>query len=238
MPDKRKRVRQTPPAQITVQRGRPPMLSSETIIDVALEVLRTHPTDEFTMAKVARELGVSPPALSRYFPSRAALLSAMADKAFADFPDIPANGDWREQISAWQHNVLRQFKKNRGILQLMGWEGKLSGPWLKVQMPIISLLHDLGFSGLVLFETVGWFLSGTVGMIRTYLAADTTGVERSELLDMTEGLDQLTPAQRELVMNAQKWIDKSDPDHILSIGLRTLVDGIEKELTRLKQAKK
>lgn len=237
MSDKRKRVSRVVSEQIAAPRGRPPMLSSDTIIDVALDVLRANPKEEFTTAKVARELGVSPPALSRYFPSRAALLDAMGARVFADFPDVPANGDWREQLTAWQHNVVRLFRKNRGMLQLMSWEGKLSGPWLKVQMPVIALLHDLGFSGLLLYETGSWFLSGTVGMIRTYFASDSADVESSELLDLSEGLDRLTPAQRELVFEAQKWVGKSDPDRILGIGLRTLVDGIDSELKKLHQGK-
>lgn len=239
MSDKRKRISREPPAQITAQRGRPPMLSSETIVDVALELLRANPKDEFTTAKVARELGVSPPALSRYFPSRAALLEAMADKAFADFPDVPANGNWRDQLTAWQQNMARLLQHNRGMVQLASWEGKLSGPWLKVQMPVISLLHDLGFTGLALFETGGWFLSGTVGMIRTYMAVDSEAeVERSELLDISEGLQKLTPAQRELALEAQKWVGKSDPERVLGIGLRKLVDGIESELKKLRSEKK
>lgn len=237
MSDKRKRVSRVASEQIAAPRGRPPMLSSATIIDVALEILRAHPNEEFTTAKVARELGVSPPALSRYFPSRAALLDAMGSKAFADFPDVPANGDWREQLTAWQHNVVRLFRKNRGMLQLMSWEGKLSGPWLRVQMPVIALLHDLGFTRLALYETGMWFLAGTVGLIRTYFASDTSDVESSEALDLTEGLEHLTPAHRELAQEAQNWMGKSDPDRVLGIGLRTLVDGIGSELEKLKSAK-
>ena len=234
MADKRKRVSRVATEQITAPRGRPPLLSSDTIIDVALDVLRANPKEEFTTAKVARELGVSPPALSRYFPSRAALLAAMGNRVFSDFPDVPANGDWREQLTAWQHNLLRLFRNNRGMLQLMSWEGKLSGPWLRVQMPVIALLHDLGFSGLALYETGLWFLSGTVGMIRTYFASDTLDVENSELLDLSEGLEHLSPAHRELAQEAQKWMGKSDPDRILGIGLRKLVDGIDSELKKLK----
>lgn len=238
MADKRKRVSRAAVEQPATPRGRPPMLSSEAIVEVALELLRASPKEEFTTAKVARELGVSPPALSRYFPSRAALLDAMASKMFADFPDVPANGDWRDQLTAWQRNLVRHYRKNRGMMQLMSWDRKLSGPWLKVQMPVISLLHDLGFSGLALFETSSWFLSGTVGMIRTYIGADYPDIELSELLDFTEGLERLTPAQQELILEAQKWVGKGDPDRVLGTGLRTLVDGVEKELKALRKAGK
>lgn len=235
MADKRKRVSGAVAEQPETPRGRPPMLSSEAIISVALELLRKHPRDEFTTARVARELGVSPPALSRYFPSRAALLDAMATTVFAEFPDVPANGDWREKLGAWQHNLVRHYRKYRGMMHLMSWDGKLSGPWLRVQMPVISLLHDLGFSGRALFETSSWFLSGTVGMIRTYLAADYPDFELSELLDFTAGSEQLTPAQKMLIKEAQKWVGKTDPDRVLGTGLLTLVDGVEKELRKLGQ---
>lgn len=124
------------------------------------------------------------------------------------------------------------------MMQLMSWDGKLSGPWLKVQMPVIALLHEIGFTGLALFETSSWFLSGTVGMIRTYTAADYPDLELSELLDFTEGAERLTLAQQELILEAQKWVGKSDPDRVLGTGLRALVDGVEKELKALRKARK
>jgi len=58
------------------QRGRPRALNREVIINEALKL----PPDEFTLPRVAEDLGVSLPALYHYFPNKEALADAMAEQ--------------------------------------------------------------------------------------------------------------------------------------------------------------
>ncbi|WP_380871399.1 hypothetical protein ACFB49_24530 [Sphingomonas sp. DBB INV C78] len=222
--------------QVAPTRGRPATLSADGIVDVALKLLDAHPKDELSMAKIARELSVSPPALYRYFPTRTSLLNAMSAAVFADFPEMPADRSWREQLLAWQNDVAAVYERHHGVMMLMGWDDQLAGPWLKVQMPVLTLLHSIGFSRLSLVETTSWFLAATVGLIRTYLAADSDGLSRSDLIEFSEGLGGLTDAQRMLVEETREWISRGDPARILNLGFEALVDGVERRLGSL-QAK-
>ncbi|MDO9236395.1 MAG: TetR/AcrR family transcriptional regulator [Aquabacterium sp.] len=59
----------------------PQKLSTETILVSAMSYIGTHGLDTLTMRTLATTLGVTPNALYRYFPSKAALEYAMADQA-------------------------------------------------------------------------------------------------------------------------------------------------------------
>ncbi|ARS28871.1 TetR/AcrR family transcriptional regulator [Sphingomonas sp. KC8] len=216
-------------------RGRPATLSADAIVDTALKLLDAHPNEELSMARIARELSVSPPALYRYFATRTALRDAMSASVFAGFPDMPADRPWREQLLAWQNQVALLYERHHGVMMLMGWDDKLAGPWLKVQAPVLVLLHRIGFSKLSLVETASWFLAATVGLIRTYLAADSEALSRSDMVEFSEGLDHLTAGQQALVEETRTWIPSSDPARILNLGFEALVDGVARELTRLEK---
>lgn len=214
-------------------RGRPALLSADAIVETALGLLDAHPTDELSMARIARALSVSAPALYRYFPTRAALLHAMSAAVFADFPEMPAGLPWRERLLAWQNAVARLYDRHHGVMMLMGWDDKLAGPWLKVQLPVIELLREIGFADLRLVETASWFLAGTVGLIRTYLAADSESLNRSDMVELEGDLADLTPAQRALVEASRPWIPRTDSARVLNLGFTALVDGVERELGRV-----
>ena len=80
--------------------------------------------------------------------------------------------------------VARLYDRHHGVMMLMGWDDKLAGPWLRVQLPVIDLLREIGFAELRLVETASWFLAGTVGLIRTYLATDSESLNRSDLVEL------------------------------------------------------
>lgn len=210
------------------------MLSADAIVEVALALLDAHPSDELSMAKIARELSVSPPALYRYFPTRTALLYAMSAAVFADFPEMPTDRPWRDRLLAWQNDVARLYERHHGVMMLMGWDDKLAGPWLKVQLPVVELFHELGFRELRLVETASWFLAATVGLIRTYLATDSEALSRSDMIEFEGDMDELTPAQLKLVEASRKWIPRTDGARILNLGFEALVDGVDRELALLK----
>ena len=59
----------------------PKKISRETILEAAIGFVEVHGTSQLSMRTLASELGVTPNALYRYFPSKADLELAMADEA-------------------------------------------------------------------------------------------------------------------------------------------------------------
>ena len=58
----------------------PKKISSDTVLDAALAYIEAHGLAELSMRTLAAELGVTPNALYRYFPSKAELEYAMAEE--------------------------------------------------------------------------------------------------------------------------------------------------------------
>ena len=209
-------------------RGRPATLSSEAIVETALAMLDARPSAELSLAAIARHLNVTASALYRYFPTWTSLLTAMSVAAFRDFPDLPEGEPPVNQLLFWQKEVAALYRRHQGVLMLMGWDDKLSGPWLRVQMPVLMLLRQMGFEKRALVETLSWFLAGTVGLVRTYLAADMEDVRSGDQLDLADSLAYLTPEQRALIAETSPWVGAVDPDAILEAGFRALIDGVVK----------
>jgi AcrR family transcriptional regulator len=76
--------------------GRPPKLSREAILGAA----RSLPPHEVTLAAVGAQLGVTSPALYRYFPDRTAILEALAAEAREQLVPPPADLPWEEWLRA------------------------------------------------------------------------------------------------------------------------------------------
>ena len=71
-------------------RGRKPKLSRQAVLDAAREL----PPHEVTLAAVGARLGVTSPALYRYFPDRPAILEALAAEARDQLVPPPADLPW------------------------------------------------------------------------------------------------------------------------------------------------
>lgn len=222
-----------PPAK---RRGRPARLSAETVVLAALALLDDCPADDFTMTRVAQAVGTTTMALYRYFPSRDALLDALANHVFAQFEmeRVPAGRPWQDTLFAWQCALKSHFERHQTLTRLMAWNGHLSGAWLRVQMPVIEALHAAGFHGRLLTNAVTWFLTDTVGLLTIgsadlLLSFDGRGTKGPGFrsLNVIDSLDCLDARQRELVLEMLPHSREFDTDAMIEFGFKNLIRGIE-----------
>ena len=77
-------------------------LSTEDILDAALKILRDSDLEELTLAKVAKELGVSAPAVYHHFPNKDALLAATAALGFRHLTMLYENiNRTQKDLNSW-----------------------------------------------------------------------------------------------------------------------------------------
>ena len=105
------------------RRGRKPTLTVDDITGAAVRIADAEGLAAVSMARVAAELGNSTMALYRHVKSKDELLLLMSDRGLEEPPAEPADGDWRQQLSAWAHDVLAVIRRHRWYREI-----PISGP--------------------------------------------------------------------------------------------------------------
>lgn len=206
--------------------GRQARLSREKIIDQALALLEELPVEDLTMTRIAERLGTTTMALYKYFPNRDALLGAVAEHIFSLFdPAMPAGGTWQERLLGWLLALQQHLERYPAMLKLAGWEGRLSGAWIRVLASVAQLLEERGLSGERLAFVLVWFMSSAVGLMRT--EPDSWAYRQSYSL---AALDQLGPKEQQLFMQLLPHLPNTDRVEVTAFGLRQLVVTLERIL--------
>jgi TetR/AcrR family tetracycline transcriptional repressor len=79
-------------------------LTAAVVLDAAITLLDEAGLDRFSTRKLATRLGVRVGALYWHFPSKQALLDAVADRIVGEaYDESAASGDWPEQAGAMVH---------------------------------------------------------------------------------------------------------------------------------------
>lgn len=94
------------------------------IVDATLALLAEHPLERLSTRRIARELGVSQPALFRHFQSREAILLATVDRARdllgGALTAVVADGaDARERMRALLETLLTYVEQHPGLPRLL-----------------------------------------------------------------------------------------------------------------------
>ncbi len=98
------------------------------IIEATLRLLADAPLSDVTTRRIARELGLSQPALFRHFSSRAALLLAVIDHARSGLGSViedvvGAGPELRSQLSVLTSRLLAFTEANPGFARLLFGDG-------------------------------------------------------------------------------------------------------------------
>ena len=147
--------------------GRPPRLSRKMILDKAMLLLEQGPVEDFTMARVAASLDTVSMALYNYFPSRSALLAAVADHICMRFkmPARKRNQTWQGTLRQWLWTFKKLSDEYPFILKVMGVDGKSSPGWLRITLTVSRTLYDLGLRDRQLALHSWMFCSNAIGLV-------------------------------------------------------------------------
>jgi AcrR family transcriptional regulator len=185
--------------------GRPPRVSSDQVVQAALELLAEVPLEQFSLNMLARHLGLSVMALYTYFPSRDALLEAVGVRVFELFEAPAPRDDWQAYILDWLRALRRHVVAYPVAFKLMGWNGHVGAAWLGVSMPIAELLKAQGLSGQRLALAVTWFTTAAVGMLQ---GARNSG--RFRQMEAITAANELPPGQREAAIEVWENLQAID----------------------------
>ncbi|PLA36010.1 TetR family transcriptional regulator [Corynebacterium amycolatum] len=75
-------------------------MTKDIIVDAALTILNEYGLGDLTIRRLTRHLGTAAGAMYWHYPSKQALLGAVADRILAPCTEFSATGDWRADIEA------------------------------------------------------------------------------------------------------------------------------------------
>lgn len=213
----------------TSVRGRPARLSRDKILATSVKLLDQmhYPFDEFTLSRVAEELDTVSMALYNYFPSRGALLGAVADHICMQFsmPKQKPGQSWQTTLYQWLRAFNKLAKKSPIVFQLMGYDGKMSAGWLRITITVTRTLHEQGMDGKELALNTWLFCTKAVALVQTEVlhSAFRTPIALSHL-------DELNSEEQEIVLMLRRYAEPITSEEALVEGFKEIIATIELKL--------
>jgi len=122
-------------------------LSCTRIMDAAERYVDDNCLSELSMRRLGNELGVEAMSLYRYFPSKAALLDAVATRLLAGLAlPVPDTGaDWEAQIRAYSRSFRTLTQGHPNLMPLLGTMSPNVPPLSDLHGRLVGLWHEAGF---------------------------------------------------------------------------------------------
>ena len=151
--------------------GRPNRISHQQIVAETLAMLDTDGLGGFSLARLARSVGVTPMALYNYFPSRDALLDAAAEAMFDGFVVPAGDGNLESRIRAWLEALRDLIRRYPVSLQIIRWDDHIAPSWIKIWLPMAQTFEAEGLRGEKLAFALLWLVQAAMAVIRGNLEA-------------------------------------------------------------------
>ena len=207
------------------------LLRKANVVEGALALLEAEGLDGLTMRKLGAALNVQAGALYRHFPSKEALLDAMAEKLVDGIADPAPVGPWNEQITVLAHRFRAALLAHRDGARLY------AGTF--VQEPNINAAGSVAVEALcaegISVERAGWIVFA--GM---YYVLGHTIEEQAQLRLVGRDDDWRARADRSspdhpLFAEALDSVIAADPADRFAYGLDLFIDGIRQHLPGTRQ---
>ena len=212
----------------TAKRGRPPLLTKKQAVHAASSILAELPLEAFTMANVAERLSVAPMTLYGYFPSRDALLQAVAEEVFStiDVSTVRQIRDWRERVRLWCYLIYKQLSSQPHLSRLICEPTQLLPAWQEIATPMIEALRDAHLTGEQPLHFAQW-------LSRNVVAAALFESFLSPAVEFRDALHRQDPALISAAANqAHGYVlglgDPLDADALIEISIDSWVRTIER----------
>jgi AcrR family transcriptional regulator len=210
-------------------------LSRERIVRAAISVADSDGLDGLSMRRVATELGVATMSLYRHVPNKDALLLAMADTVFGEYP-LPAQppAGWRAQYELIAHHHWEMAREHPWTTAAVSLTRPMFAPngmaFTEWAMRVgVEAGLDLP-TALQVYLIVATFVTSLAGQHATEQAAqDETGVTDDEWMAARDDEFRAITSARPMPLLAgvaeQRDFDLN-LDSVFALGLRLLLDGI------------
>lgn len=203
-----------------------PHVTEERIIEAALALVRDEPSGTFTLAKLARKLGISAPSLYSHVPSKQYIVERVRSRVVAAIDcSAFATERWDTALGAWARSYADAFVQHPETIPLLTTH--------PVQAPEL----------IAQYETIAQALRA-VGWPRDEIIAVFTVVESfvmGSVLDLVAPVQMVQPRDEEDTPLLRALLAESEDDalrarHTFDLGVDILISGLRDRLERVSTA--
>lgn len=121
-------------------------LSTERVLEAAVELADRDGFDALTMRKLADELGVGAMSLYYYVPNKDELLDGMIEMVFAEIESPPADTDWQSALRLRANSGRGALARHRWANGLMESRVRPGPESLRLHNDVLGCMRAAGFS--------------------------------------------------------------------------------------------
>ena len=204
-------------------------LSRERLELAALELMEEEGQAGFSTRRLAARLGYEAMSIYHYFPSKGHLMDALVNRVVASELTVvaPGAGNWRAQLetTAWEWRAMAL--RHPALFPYLANHRFNTPTALRFLNGVIGVLTHTGLDhelAVRLFRDVGYFLNGA-------MTDETAGYSRGP--STVEPVpDEVMQRDFPEVVAAGRWFAEPERQKTFEVGLRLLLDGIEREISR------
>jgi AcrR family transcriptional regulator len=193
-------------------------LSTERIVEAAIEIVDREGLDTLSMRHLGAALGVEAMSLYRHFPSKAALLEAVVGRLLAELLlPVPGKAPWQQSFRVLARDYRQLLLRHPNAIPLLATL-QLSNPGaLGAAGAVMALLRDAGFDARTAVHVLATAESYVIGF--AYWEAGTVGIRGSAAPPLPPGADPYI---------VENWSEISGADcaAAFEFGLDTFVAGL------------
>jgi TetR/AcrR family transcriptional regulator, tetracycline repressor protein len=200
-------------------------LRKANVVEGALVLLDAEGLDGLTMRKLGAALGVQAGALYRHFPSKEALLDAMAERLFDGVAGALPEGSWDEQLTALADRLREALLAHRDGARLVAGTF-VSAPNTNAAGAVA--VNQLVAAGLPAPQA-GWLTFACMYFVLGHTIEEQAQRQLAASDDWPARVARTPPADP-VWAEALRAVVTSDPEDRFRYGLRLLLDGIRQQL--------
>lgn len=200
------------------------------VVEGALHLLDAEGLDGLTMRKLGAALNVQGGALYRHFPSKEALLDAMAERLLAGVgAPLPPDAPWLAQVRELAERLHTALLSHRDGARVVAGTYVAAPNTMTAGGRAIELLCALGFPP----DQAGWITFAVFYYVLGHTIEEQAQARLGPGDDWHSRLADAALPVTEPVASAMRALVKSDPGERFRFGLEVFLDGVARHLERL-----
>lgn len=202
------------------------LLRKANVVEGALELLDAEGLDGLTMRKLGAALNVQAGALYRHFPSKEALLDAMAEKLIEGVGEPLPEGSWDEQLTALAHRFRAALLAHRDGARLVAGTFVPEPNTNAAGSAAVAVLCAAGVPA----ERAGWITFAAMYYVLGHTIEEQAQLRLEEQGEDWQARQAHAPDVDPLFARALGAVIAADPAERFAYGLELFIDGVRQQL--------